>query len=136
MLKIISAKSFSYNIIQHTSLQVQDLSWLNPASAAEIGKVFMSSDTIRWRDVSHSWLSGRSHDLTDTLESLFDKYIPQVVDFIRPVLANSAKTTSSNDSTVSMSDKVSHCVIESQDLLLSEVHLMNTCCQILEVRVL
>ena len=113
-----------------------DLSWLNPASAAEIGKIFMSSDTIGWRDITHSWLSNRSHDITDTLESLFNKYIPPIVDFIRPVLANSAITKLISDSNVSVNDELSHCQIESQDLVLTEVHLMNTCCQILEVSVL
>lgn len=113
-----------------------DLSWLNPASAAEIGRIFMSSDTIGWRDITHSWLSSRSHDLTDTLESLLNKYIPQVVDFIRPVLANNTMTKLISDSNVSVNDTLSHCHIESQDLVLSEVHLMNICCQILEVSML
>ena len=122
---------------QHTyeSLQVADLSWLNPASAAEIGKIFMSSDTIGWREVTHSWLSSRSHEHNDTLESLFNKYIPQVVDFIRPVLTNSTVTKLISDSNVSI-NKLSNCHVESQDLMLSEVHLMNTCCQILQVSML
>ena len=123
---------------QHSykSFQVADLSWLNPASAAEIGKIFMSSDTIGWRDITHNWLSSRSHDLTDTLKSLFNKYIPQVVDFIQPLLANNTVTKLVSNSSVSVNDKLSNCHVKSQDLMLSEVHLMNTCCQILEVSVL
>ena len=94
----------------------------------------MSADTIGWRDITLSWLSGRSHDLADTLELLFDKYIPQVVDFIRPVLSNSVAVKTDSDSALSVGENVPHGLIEPQDLMLSEVHVANTCCQILEVR--
>ena len=94
----------------------------------------MSSDTISWRDILLSWLSPRSHDNVHAIEALLDKYIPDVIGFIRPVLANSTPSIKSeSDSSVSLSDKVSHSQVEPQELMLSEVHLIKTCCQILEV---
>lgn len=80
------------------------------------------------------WLYSRSHDNADTLEALFDKYIPPVIDFMGPVLTNSAINKTNDNSTVSVSEKMMTSHLESQELMLSEVHVMNTCCQVLEVR--
>lgn len=116
--------------------QLPDLSCLSPASATEIGKVFMTSETIGWRDEMSSWLSSRSHDQADALEALFDKYIPQVIDFLRPVVATSGADTMESVSMITVSDRLSRNQIEEQDLRLSEVHLIKTCCQILEVKLI
>ena len=80
-----------------------------------------------------TWSHDQSHDLTETLEGLFDKYIPLVIDFIGSALSGRSSHTSNTVSSVSVGDKLSREQIEPQDLVLSEVHLMNTCCQILKV---
>ena len=82
-----------------------------------------------------TWLSSQSQsDYTDTLEALFDKYIPDVLEFVRPVLSTSGLAKSeTHGSAVSMSERVPHSQVEPQELMLSEVHLIKTCCQILEV---
>ena len=82
-----------------------------------------------------TWSHDKSHDQSETLEGLFYKYIPLVIDFIRPALSGQSSDTSDAVSSVNMSDKMSRDQIELQDLKLSEVHLINTCCQILQVSV-
>ena len=82
-----------------------------------------------------TWVTSQSCcDHTDVLETLFDKYIPHVLEFLAPVLANTTLAKSeSSGSAVSVSERVSRSQVEPQDLMLSEVHLIKTCCQILEV---
>ena len=97
----------------------------------------MSSSTISWRDIALTWLTSQpQQDYTDTLEALFDKYIPDVLEFLSAVLATSglAKKSEPPGSTVSMSERVCHSQLEPQDLMLSEVQLVKTLCQILEVQ--
>ena len=84
-----------------------------------------------------TWLTNQpQRDYADTLEVLFNKYIPDVLEFIHPVLATSgsAKKSEPPGSTVSMSERVCQSQLEPQDVMLSEVHLINTSCQILEVQ--
>ena len=82
-----------------------------------------------------TWLASQPRsNYTETLEALFDEYIPDVLEFLAPVLANDTLAKSeSSKSAVSLSERVSHSQMEPQDLMLSEVHVIKTCCQILEV---
>ena len=79
-----------------------------------------------------SWVNEKSFGNSEAIEALFDKYLPQVIVYLRPLLAGSAAVdgqTGGGGSTVSLLRNE----IEPQDVMLSEVHLINTCCQILEV---
>ena len=82
-----------------------------------------------------TWLTSQSQpNYTDTLGTLFDKYIPDVLEFVRPILSTSGLAKAeTRGSSVSMSERVSHSQVEPQELMLSEVHLIKTCYQILEV---
>ena len=98
----------------------------------------MSPGTIGWRDIALSWLASRSPHNADTIEALFEKYVPAVIEFLCPVLAGSIPAKSADSvSSVSLSEKACRSQwVEPQDLMLSEVHLVKQCCQILEVRML
>lgn len=106
---------------------------MTPAFVAELGTVCLSANTLGWKEKLLSWLNSRPHDISSTLEALFDKYIPRVVDFLRPVLAGSEVDDALSLSTVVMTDSVISDHIEPQDMMLSEVHLISTCCHVLEV---
>lgn len=97
----------------------------------------MSSATISWRDVLLTWLTSQSQLQTDQTQALFDKYIPDVLEFLRPILATSSgliqKSEPGHESVVSVSEKVTRSQAEPQEVMLSEVHLIKTCCHILEV---
>ena len=111
----------------------------------------MSSSTISWRDVALTWLTSqpqpdKNNKTASTLEELFDKYIPEVLEFLSPVLATCTSNLCSGviqkpeppapgGSALSLGERVCRRsqVVESQELMLSEVHLTKTCCQILEV---
>ena len=97
----------------------------------------MSSATISWRDVLLTWLTSQLQLQTDQTQALFDKYIPDVLEFLRPILATSSgliqKSEPGHESVVSVSEKVTRSQAEPQEVMLSEVHLIKTCCHILEV---
>ena len=111
----------------------------------------MSSSTISWRDIALTWLTSqpqpdKNNKTASTLEELFDKYIPEVLEFLSPVLATCTSNSCSGvvqkseppapgGSALSLGERVCRRsqVVESQELMLSEVHLTKTCCQILEV---
>ena len=97
----------------------------------------MSPGTITWRDITRKWLNNLSEDLKpavwDILESLFEKYLPPTLQFISPALTEvgglSGKEVDRSSSSLGAADPV----IVPQELKLSVLHVVNSCCQILQV---
>jgi hypothetical protein len=84
-----------------------------------------------------TWLTSQSPWQPDYTQELFDKYIPDVLEFLRPILATTSglvQKLKSRESSMSMSEKGRHSQVEPQEVMLSEVHLIKTCCHILEVQ--
>ena len=108
---------------------------LTPALAGKVARIVLSQDTINWKDVVLKWLHGLRDSKSiswDMFESLFNKYIPPALDFIAPALANTTTNdVSMEPSTLDINEKLSS--LEAQDLKLSEIHLINNCCSILQV---
>lgn len=97
----------------------------------------MSQDTISWREIVLKWLHSlpeQQHKslLWDTIEPLFYKYIPPTLEFLSPAQAEPrADADGVNNSTTSVAAGPLN--IEYQELKLSPVHMVNSCCQILQV---
>ena len=99
----------------------------------------MSSDTISWKDILLTWLTSQSQLQTEHTQALFDKYIPDVLEFLRPILATGGGFAQKSEpghetqSVVSLSERVTQSQAEPQEVMFSEVHLIKTCYHILEV---
>ena len=94
----------------------------------------MSQDTISWNDVLIQWLH-RMPDLKptlwDTVEDLFDKYLPLTLEFLSPVLSEHASGREAPE--VSSTSVTATLTLEDQDLKLTKVQLINSCCRIFQV---
>ena len=117
-------------------VQVTDCSKWTSSFSSKVSKVVMSQNTISWRDIILKWLNSLSEDLKpvlwDILEPLFEKYLPSTLQFISPVLSGSAiygGHSGSSTGSVGGADPI----IVPQELKLSALHVVNSCCQILEV---
>ena len=100
----------------------------------------MSQDTISWREVVLKWLHCLPEQkdkflLWDTMEPLFHRYIPPILEFLSPALTGLTVDVEALDNSMT-------CVaagtlnIEHQELKLSPVHVVHSCCQILQVCVI
>lgn len=74
-------------------------------------------------------------DLWDFVEALFDKYIPPTFEFISPALQTDlnsrvAETEPSSVISIAGGKKL---LVEAQDMKLTAVHLINTCCALFQV---
>lgn len=115
-------------------LQLSDSAVLPPSLAAKTARVVLSQDTISWKEVLLKWL----HSLLDyraslweTMEALFDRYLPLTLDFISPALEDGGPAmTGASSSTV---DSNAAATLQPQDLKLTQVQLVNSCCRIFQV---
>ncbi len=114
-------------------LEVPDLSCLTPSSVAQMATLCMSPATISWRDVAYQWLLKWEKQQTESLQSLFDVFIPKCVEFLAPVLEGVAHEEVGSDVSVAPSRSGVGQRLTGQELKLTEVHIIKTCCTILQV---
>lgn len=116
----------------HTHTQLPNLSTLTPSSAAKIASLCLSPDTITWRDVVQRWLTNQNQAFVDSVQSLFDKYIPKCFDFLSPLLARESHSDNvvSSVSLPSLAQKG----LLPQEMCPSEINLISTCYTIFQVR--
>ena len=105
------------------------MSCMMPSTTAKVAKLCLSPDTITWRAVVQKWLHSQSKDHTEDIRAMFEKYIPKCLEFLAPVIRS--EQWGLGGSLVDCSPPGLELV--PQDLQLSEVHLMTSCCAILEV---
>ena len=111
---------------------MSDLENLTPVSATKVAKQYVSATTITWRDIVLKWIYKQPRERAEKFNSLFEKYIPSTFQFIAPALKQPPGVAVDEViSTVSVSDSP---LLEGQKLQLSEIHVINMCCQIFEVK--
>ena len=122
------------NPSNHLNSQLPQFSTLSPSLASKTACVALSQDTITWRDAGHKFLSTMPESRSDTIESLLDKYIPPTFEFISAALLESEADSEpeTKPSAVGV-DSMDTSAVEPQELKLTRVHLINSCCKILQV---
>ncbi len=120
------------------AVQVTSLSSLTPSSVGRIATLDLSAGTVTGSEVISRWLGVQpdSSPFKQRAPALFDKYTPQVLEFIEPALSSSNSGECDiiqRTSSISLVNGVSVCRLQGQELRLSEVHLMQSLCRILEV---
>ncbi len=121
--------------------QVTSLLSLTPSSVSRIATLDLSVGTVTGSEVMSRWLgmqpsSSYFKQNAPALHILFDKYTPKVREFIQPALSGSSIggcDVIQGTSSISLVNGVSVCRLQGQELRLSEVHLMQSLCRILEV---
>ncbi len=116
------------------------LSSLTPASVGKAATLDLSAGTVTRSDIIRKWFNTLSDSsplklYRLALGKLFDKYISKIVDFLQPVLINGFHSNSPSESDVSLVSGVTGCTLQGQDLRMSEIHLMQSLCTMLEVSV-
>ena len=115
------------------------MSALTPSLSSKTACVALSQDTITWRDVGLKFLNSlpdSKSNLWDSIKALLDKYIPPTFEFISAALLESEDDgVHTKPSAVSI-DNADASALEAQELKLTEVHLMNSCCKLFQVALL
>ncbi len=114
------------------------LSLLTPASVTKVATLNLSAGTVTGSEVISKWfntlpdLSGLNL-YRPALRTLFDKYTHKILDFIQPALTSGGHGNALNVSDVSLVSRVSGCGLQGQELRVSEVHIVQSLCTLLEV---
>lgn len=116
------------------------LSLLTPASVTMVATLDLSLGTVTGSEVISRWFNTLPDSsliklFRPILQKLFDKFTRKVLDFIQPALTNSCQRDASSVSDASLVGGVSGCGLLGQELRVSEVHLVQSLCTLLEVGV-
>ena len=105
-----------------------------------VASLNLTASTISWKDTIGKWFNTQSDSSTvrqhgDALQRFFKKYVPATMDFIQPALLTNSSNSFATVSTSTVSDGLGSLTLEPQQLKLSEVHVVQSCCRILQVHV-
>ena len=137
-LSYTSPSPLFYSSVTPSLEQLTDCSNWTSSFSSRVAPMIMSHDTISWKDVVLNWfhsipeeLRQKSH-LWDTMEPLFNKYIPPTLDFLSPALTG---LTADRDHVAHSPIPVGAGLLrmEPQELKLCRIHLVNSCCLIFQV---
>eukprot|EP00919_Chromeraceae_sp_WS-2016_P072391 GHVR01171232.1.p1 GENE.GHVR01171232.1~~GHVR01171232.1.p1 ORF type:complete len:2780 (-),score=639.98 GHVR01171232.1:32-7840(-) len=69
---------------KHCSMlfEVFDLQYASPATISRAGMVFVDSRNLRYAPYYDRWVRAKPESMSEILETMFDKYIPQAVSFV------------------------------------------------------
>ena len=113
------------------SLQLTCLDSLTPRASASLPRLCLSPSTVSWWDPVSRWLLTQPRERASDLEPHLQRLLPPCLEFLAPVLLG-RETRSTEVSTSSLSGGT-QLRLFPQDLRLHPVHLVTTCCTILEV---
>ena len=113
------------------SLQLTCLDSLTPRASASLPRLCLSPSTVSWWDPVSRWLLTQPRERASDLEPHLQRLLPPCLEFLAPVLLR-RETRSTEVSTSSLSGGT-QLRLFPQDLRLHPVHLVTTCCTILEV---
>ena len=116
--------------------QLASLDSLTPGASATLPRLCLPPSVVSWWDPVSRWLLTQPREKATALEQHLRRLLPLCLEFLAPVLARGGETPPSQESSASSLSggvtgpqfKLSH-----QDLRLHPVHLVTTCCTILEV---
>jgi len=115
---------------------VNSLSWLTPSAAGSVSTLCLSECTVSWCDIVTRWFNTQLQPLLVNnkamIHSLLEKYLPPTLEFIRPCLLGQEQSLSA--AAVREADSRGLLRLESQKLKLAKIHVVRTCCIILQVQ--
>lgn len=118
--------------------QLPDPAILPPSLAAKTARVVLSQDSISWKDVLFHWLHSSVPDyktnIWETIKALFCNYLPPTLEFISPALLQDFHQAVTSVSTTSVGSNAAGTTLKPQELRVTPVQVVSSCCRILQVR--
>ena len=94
--------------------------------------------SVAWRDVLCRWVAMQPPSLQKPLHDLAEEYVPALLDLLTPVLAGRPLTGGEGrggEEGSEVSAMTPRCRLKPQAIRLMEIHLVSSCCAVLEVSV-
>lgn len=103
-----------------------------------VASLNLTEGTVNWKDTVVKWFNTQSDSSTirqhrDALQLFFNKYVPATMDFIQPALTTNSSISHATVSISTISGGIGSLSLKPQQLKLSEVHVIQSCCRILQV---
>ena len=119
-------------------LQLSSLDSLTPRASACLPRLCLSPSTVTWWDPVSHWLLTQSAETASALEPLLQQLLPPCLQFLAPVLSGGQGEARQegggvSEDSVSSIGALQRLQLSPQPLQLHPIHLVNTCCRILEV---
>ena len=115
--------------------QLPSLDSLTPRASSCLPRLCLSPSTITWWDPVSRWLRTQPSDVATALEPLLQRLLPLCLKFLAPVLSGAGRgggvSVAQSASSLGAPQRVHP--LSPQDLRLHPIHLVLTCCKILEV---
>ena len=114
------------------------LSSLTPSTAVRVALLKVPGTTVSWQDILTRWHNTQSDSLVRrhraSVQALCDKYLPSTLELLQPaLLSHRGRAECAGLSTSTLVSGAGLCRLQSQDLRLSEVHVVQTLCTVLQV---
>ena len=129
---------FEQVIIIHTFFQLPHLDCLTPHASVCLPRLCLSPSTVTWGDTVRRWLLKQPAETTSYLEPLMQRLLPPCLEFLAPILCADGREDRKGGGVSSQQSASSLGATQSvhlspQVLKLHPIHLVTTCCRILEV---